>query len=257
MQLSVIVPCYNEADSLPELVERFRNVFKDRDGCELVLVNNGTKDNSSAVLDQLLTLPEYAFALCVTVPVNQGYGHGILVGLREASGEFLAWTHADLQTDPADVVTAFDQIRSRPDREQCFVTGRRKGRPLFDRYFTGSMSLVASLALGESLRDVNAQPKLFPAYFLRELDNAPDDFSLDLYFLFRARRSGLTQLIQPVEFAARRAGEAKGGGSFRCKVRLTRRTWAFIWELRRRPSAERCDRQSSLTTESFHSSKAA
>jgi len=41
----------------------------------------------------------------VRVPVNQGYGLGILSGLRAATGEIIGWTHADLQTDVMDVLT--------------------------------------------------------------------------------------------------------------------------------------------------------
>ena len=55
------------------------------------------------------------FGRVVTVPVNLGYGHGILSGLREAKGDYLAWTHADLQTDPADVVKAWELLTASPN----------------------------------------------------------------------------------------------------------------------------------------------
>jgi hypothetical protein len=43
--------------------------------------------------------------------VNQGYGFGILSGLKECTGEFLGWTHADMQTDPKDLLKAFNIIK--------------------------------------------------------------------------------------------------------------------------------------------------
>ena len=56
-----------------------------------------------------------------------------------AGGEYIGWTHADMQTDPADILKALEII----EREQglVFVKGNRKGRPLFDVFFTAGMSL--------------------------------------------------------------------------------------------------------------------
>ena len=46
----------------------------------------------------------------ITNEINIGYGHGILTGLDESKGEFLGWTHADLQTDISDVLKGFEII---------------------------------------------------------------------------------------------------------------------------------------------------
>jgi hypothetical protein len=70
------------------------------------------------------------------------------------------------------------------------------------------------------------------------MDDAPWDFSLDLYVLYLAQSRGLKLIEQPVEFGARLHGEAKGGGSLRGKLRLTRRTLDYIFALRRRLRAE-------------------
>ena len=109
MKLSIVVPCYNEADNIPLILERFDEVIK-TDEVEVILVNNGSTDNSAVVLDELL--PNYSFARTVFVPVNQGYGYGILQGLNAAEGDYIGWTHADMQTDPADVLKALDIIKT-------------------------------------------------------------------------------------------------------------------------------------------------
>ena len=43
----------------------------------------------------------------IKIKTNIGYGHGIMSGVRKASGQIIAWTHADLQTDPKDVIDAY------------------------------------------------------------------------------------------------------------------------------------------------------
>src|SRR5262245_30038743 len=178
MDLSIVVPCYNEAGNLTGLIARFRGLIEDRPGVEAVLVNNGSTDDSAAVFASRLRPGERVRV--VNVPFNRGYGHGIMAGLRSAKGKFLAWTHADLQTDPADVLAAYDLVRRQPDAGRCFVRGRRSGRSWFDRMFTAGMGYAASKLLRTPLRDINAQPKLFPQGFMRELKNPPDDFSLDV-----------------------------------------------------------------------------
>jgi hypothetical protein len=96
------------------------------------------------------------------------------------------------------------------------------------------MSVLSSVLLRQRLSDINAQPKVFHRAFFEALIEPPHDFSLDLFALYEARRRGLQVLEQPVRFEARRHGQAKGGGTLRGKWRLTRRTWAYMLELRRR-----------------------
>jgi glycosyltransferase involved in cell wall biosynthesis len=233
--LSVILPCYNEAGNLPHLLSRFRECLCNRNDIEVILVDNGSTDTSPVVLAAALRDPANSrFARSVRVPVNQGYGFGIMTGVRAATGDVIAWTHADLQTDPQDVLNAFDTYSRLPDCRLAILKGRRIDRPWLDAFFTLGMSLVSSLALGQRLFDVNAQPKMFHRSFLDRMKRPPDDFSLDLYALYVARKDGLAIIEHPVSFGRRRHGVAKGGGTLRGKWNLIRRTWAYLWKLRAR-----------------------
>ena len=104
MKLSIVVPCYNEEKNIPLILEKFKNIIK-KEEIEVVLVNNGSTDNSKDILEKLV--PNYSFARIVSVPENKGYGYGVVQGLKEANGDFIGWTHADLQTDPFDVIKAY------------------------------------------------------------------------------------------------------------------------------------------------------
>ncbi|MFP3686180.1 glycosyltransferase, partial [Bacillus sp. SIMBA_026] len=83
----------------------------------------------------------------VRVEKNQGYGFGILSGLRAAEGRILAWTHADMQTDPADALKGLALFEQAADPERLFVKGKRHGRPLGDVAFTVGMSAFETLLL--------------------------------------------------------------------------------------------------------------
>lgn len=97
---------------------------------EIILVNNGSTDNSAEVLKELL--PNYEFARNVNVDVNQGYGYGIVQGLKEAKGEFIGWLHADLQTDPNDALKAYKLLEENNWNKNIYIKGRRRKRKLGD-----------------------------------------------------------------------------------------------------------------------------
>lgn len=231
MKFSIVIPCYNEAENIPLLLEKFGKVIKN-DDIEVILVNNGSTDNSAAVLEKLL--PEYSFAKVVLVPVNQGYGYGILQGLNKATGEYIGWTHADMQTDPADVIKAFEIIKSSPDKN-IYVKGKRKGRPLFDRFFTWGMGVFETIYFKTSMTDINAQPNIFSKDFFQSWQNPPFDFSLDLYAIYQASKSRLKLVRFPVQFPKRVHGESKwNNGTLKAKWKFIKRTLQFSFQLKHR-----------------------
>ncbi|MDA0791649.1 MAG: glycosyltransferase family 2 protein [Proteobacteria bacterium] len=229
MRLSLVIPCYNEAASLPGLLARCDEVTGAMDA-EVIIVDNGSTDDTSAVLDRLL--PEHPGCRLVRVVENRGYGHGIKAGLGAARGEILGWTHADLQTDPADVITGCHLFETHG--ENIFVKGRRYGRPPGDVVFTVGMSLFETILLLTPLWDINAQPNLFPRRFYESLEDPPDDFSLDLFFYCLAKRSGLAVHRFPVLFADRAHGESHWNVDWRGKWRFISRTVSFSFRLRQR-----------------------
>ena len=232
INLSIVIPCYNESKSLPALFDACLNACSDRNDIQFIFVNNGSSDDTNLILDFLLSQKKYSFGKSVSVPINEGYGFGILKGLSVAEGKILSWTHADLQTDPKDVVLAYELFKIELESNLCIVKGERKGRNIFDNIFTAGMSLVSSFILKQSLRDINAQPKIFHRNFIVNLKHAPHDFSLDLYILFIANKFKISINTFPVFFAKREYGEAKGGGTLKGKLKLIRRTIKYIIELR-------------------------
>ncbi|MGN7808428.1 glycosyltransferase family 2 protein [Flavobacterium sp. 22076] len=230
IKLSIVVPCYNEQKNIPLILEKFNEVVKTED-IEVILVNNGSTDNSEIVLNELL--PNYSFAKVVKVDVNQGYGFGIVSGLKEAKSNFIGYTHADMQTDPLDVIKAFKIIESQDDPKKCYVKGNRKKRRLFDQIFTTGMSLFETIYLGSKLWDINAQPNIFHKTFFQDLENIPKDFSLDLYFLYMAKKRGINVIRFDVVFPPRIHGESSWNNGIVSKWKFIKRTIDFSIKLKK------------------------
>jgi len=231
VKLSLIIPCYNEAANLPLLLERCASLGGNH-AIEVILVDNGSTDNSADVLQTLL--PRYPHCRSVRVPVNQGYGYGILSGLKAARGELLAWTHADMQTDPKDVLRGLEIFREHGNA--IYVKGQRIKRPLADVFFTIGMSIFETALLNTRLWDINAQPNMFSKAFFETWVNPPHDFSLDLYVYFTARAQGLPVYRFPVEFGERAHGVSHWNVNWAAKMKFIRRTIDFSFELKKRLS---------------------
>ncbi|RJQ17484.1 MAG: glycosyltransferase family 2 protein [Nitrospiraceae bacterium] len=230
-KLSVIVPCYNEEKNIPLMLDRFGKVIKRKD-IEVILVNNGSMDNSQHVMESLL--PGHPFARICKVEKNQGYGFGILSGLRSAKSEYLAWTHADMQTDPSDVVRALEIVESSAGPRNMYVKGRRQGRPPADVFFTWGMGVFESVCLGVSLSDINAQPNVFHRSFYELWKDPPYDFSLDLYAFYMARKNGFKVIRFPVLFPNRIHGHSHWNFGLKSKWKFIKRTLDFSIKLKKR-----------------------
>jgi len=220
--LSVIFPCYNEEKNIPLIVDSL-SCLSDRDDIEIILVNNGSVDKSAEILNEL---SNNNFRV-VTVEENQGYGYGILQGLKAAKGDFLGWMHADMQTDPRDLLKAADIIKENNHSDKLYIKGSRKKRKFFDNIFSISMGIFESLYLGSFLWEINAQPNIFHRSFYNSWQEPPHDFSLDLYVYYMAKKQRLDIKRFDVIFPDRIHGDSSWNNSFSDRITFIKRTLSY------------------------------
>jgi glycosyltransferase involved in cell wall biosynthesis len=231
-RISLIIPCYNEAENIPQLIKRCEELAAQVENIEVVLVDNGSTDNTLRVLENLAS--SLSFIRVVRVEINQGYGHGILSGLRVADGEILGWTHADMQTDPVDLLKGVNYFKGAKNLERKFVKGKRYGRPIADVFFTMGMAIFETLLLRRWMWDINAQPTMFHREFFLSWENPPEDFSLDLYAYYMAKKRGLKIYRFPVLFGERAHGISHWNVGFASKYKFIKRTLIYSFNLQRR-----------------------
>jgi glycosyltransferase involved in cell wall biosynthesis len=226
MKFSLVIPCYNESKNLPLLLEQCKEITSSV--VEVILVDNGSSDDTSQILSSLLS--KYTGIRSIKLEKNQGYGFGILAGLRASNGDILGWTHADMQTDPKDILnglTLFDKYG-----DEIFVKGCRYGRPFLDIVFTVGMSIFETILLKKLFWDINAQPTMFSRIFFERWNSPPDDFSLDLYAYFQAQRMSLIVYRFPVMFKKRAYGVSSWNISWTGKWKFILRTIKYSLKLK-------------------------
>ncbi len=231
MKFSLIIPCYNEAKNIPLLLERCKDVTL-YPGVEVILVDNGSTDNTPQVLEELLPLNSNCRS--IRVEENQGYGFGILSGLKIAKGDIIGWNHADMQTDPQDFLYGIELFSKHGN--DVFVKGVRYGRPLMDVLFTIGMSIFETILLRKKMWDINAQPTMFPRSFFDSWEEPPHDFALDLYAYYQAAFHNLKVCRFPVRFGERAHGVSHWNVNWAAKRKFIYRTIGFSLKLRKKLS---------------------
>jgi len=221
--LEIVIPCFNEAENIPKLIESLNHVG---DLCDIdfVLVDNGSLDETRRVIEQNLGKRIRG----VFLPKNLGYGGGILAGLQECKCDYAGWMHADLQTDP----TCLNQFVAKLNSDTLFK-GQRIGRTIVDKLFTLGMSAFESLVFRCLLWDINGQPTIAGRKWLLELKNPPADFSFDLFVYVQARLLGLKVERTSVYFGPRFRGVSSWNSGFRSRLRFVIRTVVYTFSLRR------------------------
>lgn len=233
--ISLVIPCYNEEDNLEKLLTKISFVLKkfSKERIEIVIVNNGSTDNSEKIIKQHELFHQNLISL-LNIKKNKGYGDGINQGINFSKGDVVCWFHADLQFDPVEALNIYAEYKDKFLNQNILLKGNRMNRSLFDSFFTFGMTCLTFLLFGKKINDINAQPKIFKRSMLKFINNPPIDFSYDIYFLLVALNNNIKIQEFPVKWYDRNAGVAKGGGSFKLKFKLTLRTIKFLFNLRRK-----------------------
>jgi len=225
LDLTIVIPCFNEEESLPLLGEDIETVTK-KSRIQFILVDNGSTDGTFRAMQS--SLCSNGMVQLVRLNLNQGYGGGILFGLEHARTRLVGWMHADMQTRPQELLSI-----SLPDNGDFFFKGQRFGRSLSDKVFTSGMSWLETVLFRTRLFDINAQPTIFPRKYLDHWKPLPTDFSLDLHTYVSARRDELPILRSPVRFGVRVKGRSSWNDGLRSRIKFIRRTFNYSMQLRR------------------------
>jgi glycosyltransferase involved in cell wall biosynthesis len=206
--ISLVMPCYNEEKALPLSVPPLIEVFaKEGVSLELVLVDNGSRDQTSAVIDEFITqgLP----VVKAVVPINQGFGFGILTGFKKCNGKYVGYLCADGQVKAEDVFRIYRAAAESSSPTMAKVRRRFRQdswiRKLISVFYNGTMLLLFP---GISTLDVNGNPKIVSAEVFGWIAPSSQDWFLDAEFMLKARHLKLNVIEINVPGQLRQAGKS-------------------------------------------------
>ena len=165
LAVSVVVPGLNEAESLPELTERLHEVLRGKIDYEIILVDDGSSDDSWKVIQRLHE--EDSTVRGVRLRANFGKAMALSAGFARARGDIVVMMDADLQDDPVDLPKFLEEI----DRGLDVVVGWKvnrldpANRKVLSRIFNGTVATVT----GVHLHDMNCGFKAFRAEVIQAI----------------------------------------------------------------------------------------
>jgi glycosyltransferase involved in cell wall biosynthesis len=204
--MSLVLPLFNEAEGVERIIAALTEVLdQERIPYQLVLVNNGSTDETGLILAELAHGNSAVHV--TTVPVNEGYGWGILCGLREATGDIVGFMCADGQVAPRDIAAVYRSlIGGNADLSKVVRVSRQDG---FKRYV---MSVVYNglfrFVFGIKARDINGTPKLMWRTRFAELELTSKDWFIDAELMIGVTRLGFQVSEVEVDFLPRNHGDS-------------------------------------------------
>ncbi len=204
MDISIVVPLYNEAESLPELYDWIERVMKANGfSYEIIFVNDGSTDSSWEVIEGLSRHG-------IKFRRNYGKSPALFCGFRAAQGDVVITMDADLQDSPDEIPALYHMIT---DDGYDLVSGYKKKRydPLSKTLPTKLFNATARLVSGiKNLHDFNCGLK---AYRKEVVKNIEVYGEMHRYIPYLAKNAGFTKIGEKVvHHQARKFGHTKFGG---------------------------------------------
>jgi glycosyltransferase involved in cell wall biosynthesis len=205
-KLSVIVPVYDERNTVAEIVRRMRAVEIPMER-EFVLVDDGSTDGTRAVLQQLTD----STVRVVLHEKNQGKGAAIRTGLAQITGDLVLIQDADLEYDPED----WPKLLAPVLRGKAQVvygsrfTGERRNMLFLHWIGNRFLSLVTNILYNTTLSDMETCYKLFDRRVLADIKLRSSRFDFEPEVTAKVLRRGIRIYEVPISYAGREFHEGK------------------------------------------------
>jgi glycosyltransferase involved in cell wall biosynthesis len=208
MQISVVIPLFNEAESLPELMQWIDRVMQKHNySYEVIMVDDGSKDNSWQTIQTLRAT--YPSLKGIKFQRNYGKSAALNEGFKMANGDIVVTMDADLQDSPDEIPEFYDMITK---EGYHLVSGWKKKR--YDNTFTKNIpskiyNAVARRSSGIVLHDFNCGIK---AYQLKVIKSIEVFGEMHRYIPILAKWAGFSKIGEKVVVhQARKYGTTKFG----------------------------------------------
>lgn len=226
--LSIIIPVYNERNTVVEAVQQAKKADIGDYGREIIVVDDGSRDGSTGLIRGIAGIKS------VLKPKNGGKGSALKEGIRHATGHYVVFHDADLEYEPGDfgyMLPLMESglvdvvIGSRFLGRKQHLFGRRKN-VLFMNY-VGNMAIkwLWNILYRHNLTDVYPCYKLMRLTDLKSLQIGADGFSFDLEMMVKLKRRGKVFVEVPIHFRHRDYSAGKKIGMKDGLISV----WCLLW----------------------------
>lgn len=223
MTLSIIVPVFNEQNTIKEVLRQVSEAPLTIDK-EIIVVDDGSSDDTLQILEKLNK--ELDFKLLIHGK-NQGKGAAVRTGLTRAMGDFIIIQDADLEYDPKEYQKLINPLIK---KQAKIVYGSRnliKNSRFSKKNFWGGkfLSFVFSSLFGQKITDINTCYKVFKKEVFAHITLKENDFAFCVEVSCQAAKAGYKIIEVPIHYQPRGFKEGK---KLRCWRDGIRGLWCII-----------------------------
>lgn len=213
MKLSVVIPAYNEEESLPATLRTlYQTLAKYGIEHEICVTNDNSKDNTLAVLQQLsLEIPTLVY---FTNHGPNGFGYAVRYGLERFTGDCVAVFMADMSDDPEDLVKYYNKMLE-GDYDAVFGNRWSKGGKVIDypalkKYINRLANFIVRVMMGIKYNDTTNAFKLYKRETIEGIKPfLSPHFNLTIELPLKAMVRGYSFAVVPNSWTNRKYGESK------------------------------------------------
>lgn len=206
VELTVVIPVYNEPVTVAEIVNRVRALPISK---QIILVDDGSTDGTSQTLQQLSQLPE---VVLLTHTVNRGKGAALQTGFEYAQGRFVIVQDADLEYDPADILRVIEPLQTGQSDVvygSRYLENSQQDPSWLHRFGNWGLTTFSNLLTGQRLTDMETCYKAFRRDLLQQLHIEQARFGFEPEITAKLARRGVAIREVGVSYACRTRHEGK------------------------------------------------
>jgi dolichol-phosphate mannosyltransferase len=210
VKLSIIIPVYNEEQTISEIVERVRAVDLPGVEKEIIITNDGSSDGTRAAMERSRWVSDPRISIYES-PINVGKGGAVRLGLRYATGDIVLIQDADLELDPQEYGSLLAPILAgRTD----VVYGSRFLKPtsplsMRTRFGNRLLTLFTNVLFGARLTDMETAYKVFRRTVLDGIRLRCVGFDFEPELTAKLLLAGCRIVEVPISYHPRRVDEGK------------------------------------------------
>ena len=192
MKLSIVIPCYNEAKDIAKNVELVKDyLIKNQIDYELLLVNDGSKDNTKEVIESIPDVKALSY------DINRGKGGAVKYGIENSTGDYILFMDADLSTD----ISAIEEVvKLAPNYDVILGSRHAKGsvikkkQPALRVFIGWCCRQLVNMKFRTKLKDTQCGFKAIRTDIAKQIVSKQliNNFAFDVEYIYIAKLNNLS-----------------------------------------------------------------